>query len=703
MSAPDGTRSGWLTTLGLLLPGLLVGLWARLARYPDIFVADTARPLGGDSAYHLHRTRQLLEGAPVQLHDPWLNWPDGTRSLWAPGFDVLGAIYARVLGAFAPELALVTWPVLLAALTTGVVVLVTRRLAPERPAAAFLAGLFFAVLPQAVAIGMLGRNDHHVAEALGATALLLWALRSLDPAPDRSRLAHELVGATLLVAFIGSFTGGIVYAGLTLVALAIARLGDRDAPAGLGTGALAYGLAAGLLAVLFDPLVAEHGHAVDYRSPSYLQPGLLAAGGAGLAAFCAGQRYLFHRRIQDRNLAIIGLIGLAGVGGLVGQEILHGASEFLGGASYLGAIEEMQPLRWDRAYAQWGALAAVVGPALVLVGVARRDRGARLFVTLAVLALGLAVNQNRFGRGATGFVAIAGALGLATLLARLPRRRAALTALAGLALLANPRLSSRLVPELRGVPSVQALALDLRRAPGPVAPGQGEGVLARWDHGFEVLYLARRPVLSSGFGPFTDDEGYRLERGAWYGTPEALDDLLRDRDLGWVVAGYLTFRTLRTPESGPPLVVGASGAGVMSADYQRALPTSALIGGGSGSAALGLPHLPHLAPRFASPRLIEGTRPPLAELYAFERVEGARLVGRAAPGARIVAQGSLPFVANPRPYEGWTDADAQGDFTLIWPLEGPVRVTSSTAAATLDVPAAAVRGGHRIDVSFSAR
>jgi hypothetical protein len=94
-------------------------------------------------------------------------------------------------------------------------------------------------------------------------------------------------------------------------------------------------------------------------------------------------------------------------------------------------------------------------------------------------------------------------------------------------------------------------------------------------------------------------------------------------------------------------------------------------------------------PRFASAQLVDGFAFPLPALWAYERVPGARLRGRAEPGARVVVE--LPFVERGRPhvYRAWGVAGANGRFEIVVPLPtGLARPTLRTAA----VAAARARG-----------
>lgn len=678
---------------------LVVAAWARLARYPDIFQLKGGRPVGGDSAFHLHNMRRILETGSLPPWEPMMAWPEGTLSLWAPGFDWLGASFAR--GAFfvEAEVALLFFPVALALLATAVLMGVTLRLRPDRPGVALAAGLLFALLPQSVAVGMLGRSDHHVLEALqGAVLLLFLARTNFTP-------TSTVVLAAVLFGFLWCFNGGIVQVALFGMALAL-----RVLLGGRGQGEWAAFLSAGVaLAGVFPTYASAHGSWLGYAHPSWLQPLALGLGGLGLLGLESAKDGF--RSTSSRRWLLPGLClgGSAVLLVVLGAELLTGAKQFLGSSgNYLATNSELQSiLRDGLLYRYWGAAGYALAPAAVvsLLWPARTESFAwprHLSVHLFLMGLVLlAVNQNRFGRTAVVAVAVLTALGLGRLSDRFGPRRGLVMVLLTAVLLADPRLSSRLMPELRGVPAIHELSAALPRLDAPIQKGERQGVLAQWEDGFTVLHRTRRPILSSGFGPFTADDGYALEQGAWLGGLSDLEGLMEARDLGYVITGYRTFRPLSSPHGSP-----LTQRGQLVLPYVSAHPASSLILGGGGSARHRLPHVPFLRPIVASSKRLPGTQGTLRgpagaeipEAWAYEWVPGVVLEGRTRPLGVVLAQVIYRLGQDVLPYEAWTEAGGDGHFSLRLPVHGPVQVQTEGWKVALEVTPDNVRAGTRLSV-----
>ena len=712
------SKAGLRDALLALLAGL-IAFWTRMTRFSEIFVGDTALPLGADSAYHLHRMRWFAEGNERILFDSWLNWPEGTISLWAPGFDTLGALWAELFSFLPTEAALVYLPPALAFVSAGVIVLAARRLVPDRPEVAFIAGVFFAVMPQAIEIGRLGRNDHHVAEALGVGLLILWGTKK-DTYEDAfvTRVAYELGGAVLMCGFVWVFSGAIVFVGGASFALLIRRwsAGVGRAQPILGSGFLGLILAGCLLLGVFGALVREHGHVLDYRYPSLLHGSLLVL--AGIGAWCALRIQLhgWHGStcVYPRDLVVTlsaGVLGLV-LAVLILGEFFRGAREFLGTQdAYLASISEMQPLllgplwqlgSWSTAYDMWGAFAYIILPSFLVLLLSKRlkvDGAYLFFVLFATILVALAFNQNRFGRGAVGGIALVSAIAISELTARLSAHRGVLAMILGGAIIAEPRLSSRLMPPLRPISSLAEVSLMIRRPLSPLVKGQKSGVLARWDEGFEVLYIARRPILSSGFGPFTYDKAYALEQAAWRGSIEDFEALVLQRDLGFVISGVRSFLKLRGPQGEKVLVGDGSGRGLLSRTYRERFPMSALAVGGSGYAEANFRHIPFLKPVAVSSKVIERTHGDLPERFAFKVVLGAVVTGTVAPGQRVKAQSKFELGGREFDYFGWAEADSEGRFLLRWPIAG-LLVLEGIRTATLGITEDMIHEGLNQRVVF---
>jgi hypothetical protein len=103
--------------------------------------------------------------------------------------------------------------------------------------------------------------------------------------------------------------------------------------------------------------------------------------------------------------------------------------------------------------------------------------------------------------------------------------------------------------------------------------------------------------------------------------------------------------------------------------------------GGGGVPSAGVPHFEQLAPRWAS-----DARPGklpffLPELWLFERVPGAVILGRGAPGSFVRAVTELRVAGERVPYVAFTQADKKdGAFALrvaVWNDQRDERVQSA--------------------------
>jgi hypothetical protein len=667
---------------------------ARTSRAADVLRGGAVFPsnLDGDSAYHLRRTLAAsLDFPSVLVVDPLTNWPEGGPCPWAPGFDQLGAALVILSGAAgtarAPAIA-AALPVLLgvgAALAAGAA---ARRAIPAeapRLAAGLAAGLAAALAPAAVALGLLGRTDHHVAELLSYGLLGAWALADAGEGPAARR--YEAAGALIVGGSLWLFSGALIYLAIAGGMLILRQLAGRGGGGLVGSGAAGF-FGGGLLAAAsYGPLIPEHGVWFSYRFPSLLQPALAGLAGLGVGA-TAALVGLWRRAgglsspAVRRALGGGGLAALAAGAALAGP-VSAGLSEWLFRSDpWLAGIAEFQPLlgsplgeaaAWAEA---WGAFGWLLPAGLALSGVAtaalaRQRPGRALALAAWVLgALALALLQRRFsGIAATALAAGTGA-GLAALLARAPRLAPAGPALVLALSLASPGWREALVRQPAGpLDSVAQAALYVRGAAPPGGPGPG--VLAPWDMGHLVLLLSGKPVPANGFGTFLDEEAFAAVMGAYTGGEADVLALTGERDLGWVVAGARTFVTARILEGRPePFLMDPQERWVLNPEFVRGLPFAAAIQGGSGLPAAGVPHLERLCPVYASADRIPRTALGLPWIWVYQPVAGALLVGQAPPGARVVGEIALETPGGPVPFRAWTDAGPDGAWQLRVPVPG---------------------------------
>jgi asparagine N-glycosylation enzyme membrane subunit Stt3 len=704
VAVPD--RRDRLAFAGLMALLLLFAFLLRLAGAGGAFDQGELVTLDGDSLYHLRRMRLIVEQFPaVPWIDPLIAWPAGAAIPWAAGFDLLGAaliVIGRALGGPAGgDLLVAALCPLLGVAVVGVVVELALLLGPGGPgrrAGALAAGILAALLPQGLAISRYGRIDHHVAEALAMLLLARWALAVLPPwseMPPRRRLFHELAGGAIAAGAVLVFTGSPLYVALVVPLLAWAAL-LRDHPTLVGSGGPGLLLGGALAGLASAPAVAAHGRTFAFGFPSWLQPLLLAVAGLAVCAVAAiGARVPPGRR--RLGLALAGGAGLVLLGGLLvpqglGQAVA-GLREWLFKADpWLRTIDEFQPLLTyaggpfagvTRFFGLAGLTAPVVVPlAWVATRTAWPARATALLWLTGTLAA-LTLLQGRFGRVFVPFLALGAGLALAWLAVRLrpDGRWAPLAPLVASLALLDPAVRATLGTTRDPIPNgMVEVARELRRR----SAGSNPGVLTPWDMANEVLVLAGRPVVVTGFGPYPDPAAF-WETGKAYTVGE--DELLpwlAGRRVGWVVAGAANlFGRVRSAEALIPFA-----AGDFDPRWLQGTPSAPLLIGGSGVPALGVRHFERLMPVLASTRIVGGLKRPLPVIWLYEVVAGAELTGRVSAGSRLMLE--IPITEHGRPHT-WRAAAAAGPDGR-WRLRVPLPTDLATPTMTTGIASLQVNG-----------
>ncbi len=505
-----------------------------LPAWPNVFKAGGVRFAGPDAWYYARLVEYRVANFPHGLvHDPYLAQPAGADVPAAPLFDFALAAASWVLGLGHPSARLVevvaaAAPALLGAVTVLPVFLLARRL--WGAAAAWTAGLLVAVLPgQFLARSLLGYTDHHVAESLLALLVVSALVRAAPERPVRSAAA---AGAWLGL-YLLTWQGGALLV-LVLLAWVVAQeLSDaaHGVPSGAPLSALVAFLVAGAVVLpLYDGVRVPARHLVALAGGVAITAGLLAlrrvalalrlARGAGVAALLA--------------VSAIGLLSLVRFFPAVLADVRLNLARLwpAGGGATVG---EMVPLLdlgvpWLNVWREYSTagIAAAAGLVLLLWRAIRRGASADVLLGVwSVSSLVFALGQRRFSYYFGVNVALLSGLAVSAAVDRLARAQAAgedharrgslarsLVA-CGLALaLAGPSLHVALAQAARDLgPSdawVEALG-RLRRAtpepfgsetawlapPGTPLPPSREGVLAWWDEGYWIMFLAHRVPVAN--------------------------------------------------------------------------------------------------------------------------------------------------------------------------------------------------------------
>jgi dolichyl-diphosphooligosaccharide--protein glycosyltransferase len=685
-----------LTPLGIFALALAV----RLLPWPTVIEKDRVVFFGMDAWYHMRRVQIALvtTGWPPAF-DPYDNFPDGALPIWSPLFDALLALVLWPIHALASWLAVERAAAIVPPVIGALCVVATYRLALRLfdACVATVAGVLLSLLSAHFWYSQVGFVDHHVAVALLSTLLLGSAASFLGvlsgSAPVRELRGRALAFGALAALALLLWPGMLLELALAELALGVlwVRLDERSA-AIRGAAALALANALALVLVLPSGWTAEWVVWSEF-SPAVLsrfQPWLFAV----LAMLAAACGLLWSRTTSGRTrarrtlqVAGVGLVLLVGSVALF-PDLVAGFGEgwrwFLKDEAFQALVMESKPLfvseaGFDPTIAEvrltrlfyllpvllaalaWHARSSAQAPALLLLA------GWTLVFAAATLL------QRRFFNSLAPPFALVIAWSLVALLRRIVEhtrdRRAwraavAAVALAVFAWLYSPTLRPYRIPlrylaaAWRGVPMTAPESEIARRVlidtaewlrdntpptAGPLDPAARPeyGVMASWGIGHLIKYVALRPTVVGNFG---DDVGEaNMRRSSAYfgsGEPDAvriLDDLR---------ARYVVATTLGavSPEQlqGEAMLIRMSIDDSPGWRHHRLLYESRLEGE---RAAIGR-----------------------SEFRIFERVAGARLVGTAAAGARVVAQ--LRYRSNrgrQGAFQSSVAADAEGRYELRLP------------------------------------
>jgi len=193
----------------------MLALFLRLFAFNKVFVDNNVLFQGADEFYHMRLITYSAHNFPAFLwFDSYLNYPYGWDIGWMPLFDLAIAFIIRVLAFGSPtthtiETVAAIFPTVLGALTVFPVFFIGKELRDIK--LGLLSAFLFAIMPAHVTISRLGSTDHHVAEVFLFAMILLLLMLSLKRI-EKIKDNHSMDSHSLIFAFLaGMFIGGLVF------------------------------------------------------------------------------------------------------------------------------------------------------------------------------------------------------------------------------------------------------------------------------------------------------------------------------------------------------------------------------------------------------------------------------------------------------------------------------------------------------------
>jgi asparagine N-glycosylation enzyme membrane subunit Stt3 len=655
----------------MLAPWLIfaLALAVRGLQSTSVLVGGRVVFFGNDAYYHMRRIAYALERFPETLQfDPYVNFPEGAKTIWPPLFDAAIALLVRPFywssDLYVVERIVIWIPPLLGATTVLVVFFLARRTFGF--AVAVVSCLILSVLSAHVWYSQIGFVDHHAAVSLFSTLLLASAMDLVGDLASGSDDRRRIFAKATRMAFVAAvvlllWPGAILYLVLVEIGLLLLLLtrDDRE-EAWTVARVLAFANAISFAIVLPFTAFNDWPQWSEFSSVvlSRFQPwffGVLALYGLACAVLWHHPRLAKAtrtRRARTTQALALGALAL-GASPLIFPDLLQAASDawqWLGQADdFQIMVTESRPLFLvqnrlgvEIAELRLSRFLYLFPPAVLALAWTARERPDRatlfLFVGWSVALCVVTLLQKRFFN--TFSVALAITSGWAwvwayrALTERFATRRQRQLVGATLTIFAlwllwptlrayAPALDNNL--RLARGEAVQLMPYEIRRLVlhraaewmrenTPETSGFLDttrepeyGVLASWDHGHMIKYLARRPTVLGNFGDDVGVTNFARGRQVFSSGPKEAATLLEKLRVRYLVVG---------------------------ADFEeRLLHRRLYLRNGSGLERFRLLY---------ESTLTERSRRPNFKIFEF--VKGAVVTGRAPAGERVTA--SLPLVNN---------------------------------------------------------
>lgn len=674
------------------------GVALRMIPWENFITRDGVYLLEGDNYEHLRKVKVVLNGFPwFPPYDYYMGYPVGTANITNPFFDLTLAFAVRMLlvfydGLYAVEKLVAALPPFLGMLVVFPFFFWIRESFGSGKALA--ASLVLVLMPAHIYTTMVGRPDNELAEPIAAAVLFYFYALSLRRVLDgggglRQYLVPAITGLTAFVSIL-FWRGAVLWWAVIGAHIFILMLSGRDGSWRdfwkKGTVIFAATATALFVYCLIDPFSVKPGFNFNTVSWFHTITAFLAVAGIQATALflkerekgrAFGRAFLYGASALATALLVTAVIAPGFFTG-----IFEGTQVVGGGNVWTKTIAQYRPLLTDdagrfslssplRASTAFLFLSPFVLIALSLPGRLRCSGPAYSFFVLSGWALLLlSLVNGRYENVFTLTIAATGALFLAWI-CNLAKGRLGTIAgrLAGgaVAIAAAVLLLYPSMPFYKGLTKSQPFLIMgdledtlywLRSATPPTShflePWKKPeyGVMARWEFGGWIEYMAQRPSVATVYGM----ETHGLEESAAFflatGEKEFLDIIDRNNVryfilsktlgalpkyaaiLGRDPSGYLV---TRPDETGRPVWVTGEKfftlvqTGLYMTDGQSAQSPIPMR-------SIGGVRLVYESPSASDVRGFAGE---IKQYKVFERVKGARISGRARPGEKVALLGTV--------------------------------------------------------------
>jgi len=387
--------------------------------YHNVFTGDWVRFQYEDAYYHMRLIENLSHHFPHRIYfDPFTFYPHGQQVYFAPFFDQLIGFFIWVIGLGSPSTHVIEtvgayFPAVLGALVTFPVYFIGKELFNRK--VGLIAAALVVILPgQFLLRSLLGFTDHHVAETLFSTLIMLFlilavkrakekelsfsSLRKRDWRSLRKPLIYSLLAGIALGCYLLSWVGAGLVVLIIFIFFFIQYIIDHVR--GRSTDYLCI---VGVPAIFIALLMIAPFKGVLAEGNLYVASLLL-----GILAFLAlsGLSVLMNRRSIGRfyyplALVVLGLIGIL-IFYFADRHLLNSFLDVFGVFRPSGSvltIAEVTPLSLSIAWEEFttGFYLALISLVLIVYLVIKEQAADKtLFLIWSVIMLAATLGQNRF-------------------------------------------------------------------------------------------------------------------------------------------------------------------------------------------------------------------------------------------------------------------------------------------------------------------